>query len=428
MHNFFYNIFLKIKANKWFSTLFFVLFLGGCLFFANRLKFEEDITRIIPKDEKNDAITKVISQLKFADKVAVIIEKDKAGTIDDMTAQATDFVDSIQTLNQYYNDIQGQYDIDNFASTFDFVHQNLPLFLEKEDYQKLNQKINKNVDIWAYGVITYKILTGKMPFVSGTNSAVSGEGQQYEYTKKIINAELPEDIQLIQEPFKSIILKSLVISPTDRIQSASEIIALLDQYQQYDFENSNSTLHKSNFDPISDSNFSTSTKLKKSEVTQSSDLTSEHQTAENVNVEFNPNPKLKSKTYTSIILMGSILILGSAVFFYWRYQNEKPIDNKANNHSNISNSDKKIKPSQVFQESYKSKLDSIVRMMTKSNLDETMINLDQLAKSISNIDERKLLQNRLNIESNNKGSKLHYLKTKQPNQWNHLITTLQMQN
>ena len=116
MHNFFYNIFLKIKANKWFSSLFFVLFLVGCLFFANRLKFEEDITRIIPKDEKNDAITKVISQLKFADKVAVIIEKDKAGTIDDMTAQATDFVDSIQTLNQYYNDIQGQYDIDNFAS------------------------------------------------------------------------------------------------------------------------------------------------------------------------------------------------------------------------------------------------------------------------------------------------------------------------
>jgi len=294
--------------------------------------------------------------------------------------------------------------------------------------QILNQKINKNVDIWAYGVITYKILTGKMPFVSGTNSAVSGEGQQYEYTKKIINAELPEDIQLIQEPFKSIILKSLVISPTDRIQSASEIIALLDQYQQYDFENTNSTLHKSNFDPISDSNFSTSTKLKKSEVTQSSDLTLEHQSADAINLEFNPNPKLKSKTYSSIILMGSILILGSALFFYWRYQNEKPIDNKANKHSNISNSDKKIKPSQVFQESYKSKLDSIVRMMTKSNLDETMINLDQMAKSISNIDERKLLQNRLNIESNNKGSKLHYLKTKQPNQWNHLITTLQMQN
>ena len=144
MHNFFYNIFLKIKANKWFSVLFFVLFLVGCLFFANRLKFEEDITRIIPKDEKNDAITKVISQLKFADKVAVIIEKDKAGTIDDMTAQATDFVDSIQTLNQYYNDIQGQYDIDNFASTFNFVHQNLPLFLEKEDYKKIEEKLKKD--------------------------------------------------------------------------------------------------------------------------------------------------------------------------------------------------------------------------------------------------------------------------------------------
>lgn len=105
MHKFFYNIFLQIKANKWLSVFFFVLFLVGCAFFANRLKFEEDITRIIPKDEKNDAMAKVIAQLKFTDKVAVIIEKDKVGTLDDMTAQATDFLDSIQPLNNYYNDI-----------------------------------------------------------------------------------------------------------------------------------------------------------------------------------------------------------------------------------------------------------------------------------------------------------------------------------
>ncbi|WP_291076798.1 MULTISPECIES: MMPL family transporter [unclassified Empedobacter] len=144
MHKFFYNIFLQIKANKWLSVLFFILFLLGCVFFSNRLKFEEDITRIIPKDEKNDAMAKVIAQLKFTDKVAVIIEKDKAGTLDDMTAQATDFLDSVQPLSNYYNDIQGQYDLDNFASTFDFVHQNLPLFLEKEDYKKLEQKLLKD--------------------------------------------------------------------------------------------------------------------------------------------------------------------------------------------------------------------------------------------------------------------------------------------
>lgn len=144
MHKFFYNIFLQIKANKWLSVLFFILFLVGCAFFSNRLKFEEDITRIIPKDEKNDAMAKVIAQLKFTDKVAVIIEKDKVGTLDDMTAQATDFLDSIQPLNNYYNDIQGQYDLDNFASTFDFVHQNLPLFLEKEDYKTLEQKLSKD--------------------------------------------------------------------------------------------------------------------------------------------------------------------------------------------------------------------------------------------------------------------------------------------
>ncbi|MGV0752144.1 MMPL family transporter [Empedobacter brevis] len=144
MHKFFYKLFLQIRSNKWLSILFFLVFLFGCAFFANRLKFEEDITRIIPKDEKNDVITKVISQLKFTDKIAVIIEKKNEGSLDDMTNQATDFLDSIQPLNTYYNDIQGQYDLDNFASTFDFVQQNLPIFLEKEDYQQLNRKLNKD--------------------------------------------------------------------------------------------------------------------------------------------------------------------------------------------------------------------------------------------------------------------------------------------
>lgn len=72
------------------------------------------------------------------------MRKKKAGTIDDMTAQATDFLDSVQPYNTYYTDIQGHYDLDNFASTFDFVHQNLPLFLEQEDYNKLDQKLNKD--------------------------------------------------------------------------------------------------------------------------------------------------------------------------------------------------------------------------------------------------------------------------------------------
>ncbi len=142
MHKSFYTLYKIIRQNKWFSLLGFGLFLGCCLFFANRLKFEEDITRIIPKDEKNNALAKVISQLKFSDKIAVIIEKKENGTIEEMSAQATDFLDSIQPLNNYYKDIQGQYDLDNFGETFDFVHQNLPLFLEKEDYQLLDKKLN----------------------------------------------------------------------------------------------------------------------------------------------------------------------------------------------------------------------------------------------------------------------------------------------
>lgn len=144
MHDFFYKLYLKINKNKRISTILLVLFLATCSFLATRLKFDEDITRIIPKGEKNTVITKIIAQLKFTDKIAVIIEKKENGTVEDMAAQANDFLDSVQPYNAFYKDIQGHYDLDNFASTFDFVQQNLPLFLEPSDYAIIQGKLKQD--------------------------------------------------------------------------------------------------------------------------------------------------------------------------------------------------------------------------------------------------------------------------------------------
>lgn len=127
------------------------LFLLVFGFFASKIRFEEDITRIIPKNENADVATKVIKQLNFSDKITVIIEKDKNGSIDDLTETATNFIDSLKSCESYIKNIQGKVEDDNIQQTFDFVYQNLPYFLDEKDYANLekrlvNDSISKQVE------------------------------------------------------------------------------------------------------------------------------------------------------------------------------------------------------------------------------------------------------------------------------------------
>ncbi len=144
MHKFFISVHYFVQKNKLLSLAIAFLFLIVFGFFASKIKFEEDITRIIPKNENADIATKVIKQLQFSDKITVIIEKDKNGSIDDLTQTATDFIDSLQSCEPYIKNIQGKVDDENIQETFDFVYQNLPYFLDEKDYATLEQKLTND--------------------------------------------------------------------------------------------------------------------------------------------------------------------------------------------------------------------------------------------------------------------------------------------
>ena len=101
-------------------------------------------------------------------------------------------------------------------------------FLYAAPEQIKNQKIQKNVDIWAIGVIIYRIITGQVLFKGSDNTDSVDPQSQLETSRKIINLELPENINTIEEPYQSIIKKCLVIDPAQRAQSAAELLALMD--------------------------------------------------------------------------------------------------------------------------------------------------------------------------------------------------------
>ena len=144
MHKFFIRVHYFVQNNKLLSLATAFLFLIVFGFFASKIRFEEDITRIIPKNENADVATKVLKQLNFSDKITVIIEKDKNGSIDDLTQTATDFIDSLHKCEPYIKNIQGKVDDENIQQTFDFVYQNLPYFLNENDYATLEKKLTND--------------------------------------------------------------------------------------------------------------------------------------------------------------------------------------------------------------------------------------------------------------------------------------------
>lgn len=144
MHIFFYKIHEFVQKNKSIAFLIAFVFLIVTGFFASKIKFEEDITRIIPRNEKTNVTSNILKQLNFSDKIAVIIEKDSNGSVDDLTHLANQFLDTIPVANQYIKNIQGHFDEDFLNHSFAFVNQNLPLFLDEADYETIENKLQKD--------------------------------------------------------------------------------------------------------------------------------------------------------------------------------------------------------------------------------------------------------------------------------------------
>jgi 1-acyl-sn-glycerol-3-phosphate acyltransferase len=137
MQHYFYQLYLFFKKKPYIAWLVALLFLVATGYFALKLKFEEDITRIIPQNERTNEVAKILTQLKFSDKISVIIEREKDASIDDMVEMANSFSDSIVSLAPYYHSIQGQISDAEMESTMQFVYQHLPTLLDENDYKTI---------------------------------------------------------------------------------------------------------------------------------------------------------------------------------------------------------------------------------------------------------------------------------------------------
>lgn len=196
MVSMFYNIYKVIAKNKLLGLTGFILIVGLLGFIGSQIKFEEDITKLIPVTDANRDLQKVLKTVNFDDKIIVNISKIDSGSQEDLVQLATSFLDSLNTkAGTYIEDVKGKVDDSDIAGTIDFVYHHLPFFLEAEDYSDLNNKLNGD-SINAITKANYKALISPSGLVAKKYILQDPLGLSYMGLNKLKKLSLGDDFNV----------------------------------------------------------------------------------------------------------------------------------------------------------------------------------------------------------------------------------------
>jgi len=138
----------KVKRNFW-NALFIVAFIffigGGILFSLKRIQFEESISSILPANKTNELFVEVLDSAKIFDRIVFHI------SVTDTTIYHPEFLvsaanaltDSIEKffVPEFILKIEGKGNALSQDEIFGSFFNSLPLYLEKDDYSKLDSII-----------------------------------------------------------------------------------------------------------------------------------------------------------------------------------------------------------------------------------------------------------------------------------------------
>ncbi|MDO5971754.1 MMPL family transporter [Flavivirga aquimarina] len=196
MDKVFYSIYQKIVAKKLLSLGVLSLLLLSLVYVGSKIEFEEDITKLIPSNDKTSEAQKVLKTVNFADKIIVNITREPNGAVDDITEYASQLIDSInKTSSQYVKQIQGKVEDEDIFETLDFVYNNLPLFLDENDYKTIANKIEKD-SIDAITKSNYKTLVSPSGFVAKETILRDPLGLSFIALKKLQQLGFGDDFSL----------------------------------------------------------------------------------------------------------------------------------------------------------------------------------------------------------------------------------------
>lgn len=89
-------------------------------------------------------------------------------------------------------------------------------------------RVSYNLDLWAFGVVLYEMMLGEKPFASDARAG-SEQAVRRLVEAKILSATIPDQVEQVGEPYRSLIKRCLVRDPHARARRAEELLDLLEQ-------------------------------------------------------------------------------------------------------------------------------------------------------------------------------------------------------
>ncbi|WP_257668352.1 1-acyl-sn-glycerol-3-phosphate acyltransferase [Parapedobacter tibetensis] len=135
----FYSIYRYLKKHRkaFFLSIPLVFILLGYL--GSRIRFEEDIAKLIPMGEGSERINEVFQSVKFADKIIVNVSTPHENGIASLQEYADAFAETIERdAGPYIQRLQVRMEDDQLTELMDIVADNLPLFLDDGDYRQID--------------------------------------------------------------------------------------------------------------------------------------------------------------------------------------------------------------------------------------------------------------------------------------------------
>lgn len=137
-----YTFISKHKFLSFCGILSFFLFL---VWASSKIQFQEDISKVLPQNEKTSITSKVLKQLNFSDKISVIIQQKQGENLSELQEVAAELHKDLETnFSEYISDIQGVVNDTLISNSWNFMYEHLPLFLEEKDYQEMASRLQKD--------------------------------------------------------------------------------------------------------------------------------------------------------------------------------------------------------------------------------------------------------------------------------------------
>lgn len=169
--------------------------------FASQVKFEEDISKIIPKDKKIERLNEIFQDSKFIDKLVIMVSlKDTSvQNPDSLVGYADVFGAAVQDkLGPYIKKVNFRVDDEVALKLFETITQQLPIYLNEKDYSTIDTLITPAK---IHSTLEYDIHTLASPAGIALKKVIVNDpvGLSFIGLKKLQQLQYDENFQLYDD-------------------------------------------------------------------------------------------------------------------------------------------------------------------------------------------------------------------------------------